>query len=266
VYHTVLIMMAVLFVGFFALGTWQVVRRTWKLNLIERVEQRVHAPAVPAPGPDEWQQIYAGADEYLHVRLTGKFLHQQESLAMASTRLGVGFWVMTPLQQADGTVVLVNRGFIPDGKRDSVADRVMKQPDATVTVTGLLRKTEPAGGFLRKNDAMGNRWYSRDVQAIATARGLHDFAPFFVDADATAPLPNEMPPGVNDGPPPEPVGGLTVINFHNNHLIYALTWYALALMIAGAAWHVVWDRRWTQRRADENGGFANDGSQNAGQD
>lgn len=258
--------MILLFIGFFALGTWQVVRRAWKLDLIERVEQRVHAPAVAAPGPDQWPELNVAADEYLHVRLVGKFLHEQEALALASTQLGSGFWVMTPLQQADGTLVLVNRGFIPDGRRDSTADRLMKQPDRIVTITGLLRKSEPNGGFLRKNDAVGNRWYSRDVQAIAEARGLHDVAPFFVDADATAPLLGEIPRGVNDGPPPEPVGGLTVINFHNNHLIYALTWYALALMIVGAAWHVVWDRRRSLRRAEENGGFASDASPDALQD
>ena len=39
-----------------------------------------------------------------------------------------------------------------------------------------------------------------------------------------------------------PVGGLTVIAFRNNHLVYALTWFALALMLAGAAWSCVRDR------------------------
>ena len=44
--------------------------------------------------------------------------------------------------------------------------------------------TEPQGGFLRSNDPAHDRWYSRDVAAIAAARGLHDVTPFFVDADA----------------------------------------------------------------------------------
>lgn len=66
-----------------------------------------------------------------------------------------------------------------------------------------------------------NRWYSRDVAAIATARGLHDVAPFFVDADAGS----QSAGG--------PIGGLTVVRFPNNHLIYALTWFALAFMLAG---------------------------------
>ncbi len=65
------------------------------------------------------------------------------------------------------------------------------------------------------------------MQAIAAARGLSDVAPYFVDADAA--------PGAA-APTAGPVGGLTVIAFPNNHLVYALTWYGLALMVAGAAW------------------------------
>jgi len=239
-----LIVLAVaLFAGFCALGTWQVVRRTWKLDLIERVERRVHAPAVAAPTPDQWPSLDTRANEYLHVRLSGKFLYGDETLVQAVTKIGSGFWLMTPLQQANGTLVLVNRGFVANDKRDDAVDRPPAQTN--VSVTGLLRKTEPVGGFLRKNDAPGHRWYSRDVQQIAAAHGLQNVAPFFVDADEAATLPGNPPPYkvLDEGPQVEPVGGLTVINFHNNHLVYALTWYALALMVAGAAWHVVRDRR-----------------------
>ena len=91
---------------------------------------------------------------------------------------------------------------------------------ATVTITGLLRMSEPNGGFLRSNDPAGGRWYSRDVKAIGAACGLSGVAPFFVDADAT---PN---------PGGYPVGGLTVVAFDNNHLVYALTWFGLALLCA----------------------------------
>jgi surfeit locus 1 family protein len=91
-----------------------------------------------------------------------------------------------------------------------------------VLVTGLLRISEPHGGFLRRNDPKSSRWYSRDVAAIAAVHGLSPTltAPYFIDADAT---PN--PGGL-------PVGGLTVIAFPNSHLVYALTWYGLALLVA----------------------------------
>ncbi|MEJ8853189.1 SURF1 family protein [Variovorax robiniae] len=217
-----------LFAGFIALGTWQVERRAWKLDLIERVEQRVHAPAVAAPGPASWPTVSAARDEYRHVRVSGTFLHDRETLVQAVTTLGAGFWVLTPLRQShDGHVVLVNRGFVPPEARERAARSAM-EPAGETSVTGLLRMTEPKGGFLRSNDAAGGRWYSRDVQAIAAARGLADVAPYFIDADGTPAA------GERDWP----VGGLTVIRFQNNHLVYALTWYALALMVAAAAWRV----------------------------
>lgn len=210
--------------GFIALGTWQVERRAWKLDLIAKVEQRIHAPAVNIPDPAQWPAITASADEYRRVRVSGNFLIDRETLVTASTELGSGFWVMTPLRLADGGTVLINRGFVPS-ERDYRTARASAAPgDHAVTVTGLLRITQPNGGFLRHNDPAADRWYSRDVQAIAAARGLHRVAPYFIDADATAEA--------------LPVGGLTVVVFPNSHLSYAITWYVLALMTAAAAWRV----------------------------
>ncbi|AGU51273.1 putative surfeit locus 1 protein [Variovorax paradoxus B4] len=237
---------ALAFAGFFALGTWQVERRAWKLDLIARVEQRVHAPASEAPGRDRWPQVNAAADEYRHLRIAGTFLHDKETLVQASTRLGAGFWVLTPLQAADGSVVLVNRGFVPPEARDR-ATRAATDPQGDTTVTGLLRITEPKGGFLRRNEPAAERWFSRDVQAIAAARGLHNVAPYFVDVEAAP-----SPPGAS---PAWPAGGLTVIAFPNSHLAYAITWYGLALMVLGAAWYVWRDgRRHAAGRADGGSG------------
>jgi surfeit locus 1 family protein len=64
------------------------------------------------------------------------------------------------------------------------AGRCLRQCRPRIALTGLLRIGEPGGGFLRRNDPANDRWYSRDVQALAAARGLRDAAPFFVDAKA----------------------------------------------------------------------------------
>lgn len=230
----VLALLAVLaFAGLFALGTWQVERRAWKLDLIERVEARVHAPPVDAPAPERWPLVSAAADEYRHVRVTGTFLHDRETLVQAATSLGGGFWVMTPMRMRDGTVVLINRGFVPQEFR-SRESRAKDEPSGETTVTGLLRISQPGGGFLRRNDPAAGLWYSRDVHAIAAARGLERVAPYFIDADAG---PQEAF-GASGAPRRWPVGGLTVVTFHNSHLVYALTWYGLALMVLGAAWYV----------------------------
>ncbi|ULK95120.1 SURF1 family protein [Bradyrhizobium sp. I71] len=203
-----------------ALGVWQIERRAWKLALIDRVEQRVHAPAQPVPSPTSWPTISAANDEYRHVSVSGRFLHDRETLVQAVTEEGPGYWVLTPLKRSDGTLVLINRGFVPSERRDA-STRRGGNPDGQVEITGLIRMTEPKGGFLRDNAPQHNRWYSRDVAAIAAERGLHDVAPFFVDADAGSQIAGG------------PIGGLTVIRFPNNHLIYALTWFALAFMLAG---------------------------------
>jgi len=217
-----------------ALGTWQLERRSWKLELIEWVTTRAHAPPVATPSREEWPLVTAADHEYRHVRATGVFLNDAETLVTASTELGSGYWVLTPLRMRDGALVLVNRGFVPTDRRDP-ATRKAGEIGGEVTVTGLLRTTEPGGTLLRSNDPSTDRWYSRDVAAIAAARGLTDVAPFFIDADAA-------PNGAD-----APVGGLTVITFHNNHLVYAITWYGLALMVAGGTAYVI-RQEWQARR------------------
>jgi surfeit locus 1 family protein len=212
-----------------ALGVWQVERRTWKLALIDRVDQRIHVAPVPAPGPDAWPAINRDDDEYRRVKITGRFANDRETLVDATTERGMGFWVMTPLITPDGFTMMVNRGFVPVDRRDS-ATRAAGQIEGETTVSGLVRMTEPKGTLLRANDPAAGRWYSRDIAAIAKARDLNRVAPYFIDADATA-----NPGGL-------PVGGLTVVSFYNHHLLYALTWFALALMLAVALGRVVRDR------------------------
>lgn len=220
------LLMTALLVG---LGLWQLQRREWKHELIAQVEARVHAAPVPLPGRAEWPLLSAARDAYRRVVVEGRLLRDSETLVRATTALGSGYWVMTPLQTADGTV-LVNRGFVPPERRDAAA-RGETAGDGPVRVIGLLRLSEPGGGFLRANDPAEDRWYSRDVAAIAARRGLGDAAPFFVDAEAAL------------GAGRYPVGGLTVIRFADNHLAYALTWFGLALLSAWAGFTVLFRGR-----------------------
>ena len=231
------LLLIVLFAG---LGTWQVYRLQWKLDLIARVEQRVHAAPVAPPSSAHWAGITAESDEYRRVQVTGTYLFEYTTPVMALTEQGTGYWLLTPLCTADGRVILVNRGFIPAGLGERTRYEARKSegyPCATVSggavqLVGLLRVSEKGGPFTRANDPVQNRWYSRDVAAIAAARGLPATltAPFFIDAAA-----GQNPPGSPD----QPQGGLTVVSFHNSHLVYAVTWYALALMVAGAWWWAV---------------------------
>jgi surfeit locus 1 family protein len=223
------------FAGLLWLGTWQLHRRVWKLALIASVQERVHAAPAAVPGPQAWPRINAAQDEYRRVRVSGTFLNGAETLVQASTVKGGGYWVMTPLQTRQGFTVLINRGFVPPERRDP-ATRPAGQIGGETVVTGLMRMSEPNGGFLHTNVPAAGRWYSRDVRAIAAARGLSDVAPYFIDADAQ---PN---------PGGWPVGGLTVISFPNSHLVYAITWYGLALLLAGLTAYAVREE-WRARGA-----------------
>ncbi len=217
---------ALVFLALLGLGSWQVWRMQWKHALIAQIEARVHAPAVPAPRRARWPDVTAQADAYRHVSVKGVFLDQHTVLVQASTVLGSGFWLLTPLQGENGDIVLINRGYVT-----TRSERPVRSGSERITVTGLLRISEKDGAFLRRNDAANARWYSRDVEAIAAARHLGAVAPYFIDADAIAP--ERAAPG-------DPVGGLTVIAFHDNHLVYALTWFAMASMMAVA---FVYNRR-----------------------
>lgn len=208
------------------LGIWQVQRLHWKHDLIARVDARLKAEPVPAPGPDRWSAIDAAQDEYTRVRLAGTFLNDKEALVVASTERGSGYWVLTPFLQQDGSAVIVNRGFVPNDRRGSSA-RAAGQIEGATTVTGLLRITEGESWILRKNDPAADRWYRRDPAEIGRARGIGRVAPYFVDADAT--------PNAGGWP----LGGLTRVGFADNHLIYAITWFAMAAMAALAAAFVV---------------------------
>ena len=106
-----------------------------------------------------------------------------------------------------------------------------------VTVTGLLLVSEPRGSALQRNDPAHGLWYSRDVAAIAAARGLGGrVAPYFIDADAK---PN--PGGL-------PAGGLTVIAFPNSHLLYAAIWFTGAAMTLLAAAYAAREELRARRR------------------
>jgi surfeit locus 1 family protein len=211
-------LLAGVFVGLILLGNWQVRRYHLKLRIAHDIATRVHAPPVAAPGLAQWPHIAAGHEQYLHVRLHGRFIGGQ-TLVHGSSSKGYGYWVMAPLRTDRGFVVLVNRGYVAPEPSGTPASAKIAPPEGEVTLTGLLRLTEPRGGFLRHNQPKKDLWYSRDVAAIAAADKLpaDQVAPYFVDADASASA-NELP-----------FAGLTSIHIYNHSLGYAITWYLLAL-------------------------------------
>lgn len=208
------------------LGFWQIDRLAWKEELIARIEARTKVPAVPIPAEADWPNISAARDEYRHVSASGRFQHAREALVYTVLSepkgrfSGQGYWVLTPLELANGAFVIVNRGFVPLERKDP-STRREGQIEGPVTVTGLLRMPEVGNWFTPANKPARGAWYRRDPAEIAKHFGLARAAPFMIDADAA----------LNPGALPQ--GGETRLVFSNNHLGYALTWFGLALALLG---------------------------------
>lgn len=216
----VLLAMAILL----SLGTWQAQRLVWKENLIAEIEARRTAP--PRPLSDIEALARAGESvDYRPVTVTGTYRHEGERHFFTTAPSGQsGYDVLTPLELADGRFVFVNRGFVPFEKKDP-ATRAEGQLAGPQTVTGLARDPvrEKPGALVPENDLAKNIFYWKDFPVLAESAGLSPEAvvPVLVDADAT-PVPGGYPRG-----------GATILTLPNNHLQYAVTWYGLALALAG---------------------------------
>ena len=202
------------------LGVWQLQRLAWKTAIIARIEARTSAPAEALPPAAAWPALRPDAYEYRHVALEGTFDHGKEALVFRGTAAGPGFFVLTPLRLATGGTVIVNRGFVPSD-RASPASRAQGALAGRVHVVGLMRGPEPRNAFTPADDPATGHYFTRDPGLIAAHFGLADAAPFSIDADAT-PVPGGLPRG-----------GATELAIPNNHLSYALTWFGLALGLAG---------------------------------
>jgi len=203
------------------LGVWQLEREVWKEALLSAIAERVGAEPADFPPESAWATLTREHDEYRHVRLTGQFLNDKETHLQANlVRKGpgegaLGYDILTPLRQPDGSLVIINRGFVPLDKKDATT-RADGQIEGETTIVGLMRFRQTHPWFVPADDPAKNVWFSRDPVLIAKAYGLAHVAPVIVDADASG------------GNAKYPIGGATLIDIPNDHLQYALTWFALA--------------------------------------
>jgi surfeit locus 1 family protein len=207
------------------LGTWQLNRLQWKLALIARVDSHMAAP--PA-GLDQILAMPADEAQYRRVTLSGRFDHAKEAYVFTTGPEGAPLYhVLTPFRTSDGRILMVDRGAVPKEKRDPKT-RAAGNVDGDTRVTGVWRVPDPPGSFTPRPDTAHRIWYARDLAAIAAAEHVTLAAPVVIEADAT---PN---------PGGWPKGGQTVVNFRNQHLSYAVTWYGLAVMLLGVwlAYHI----------------------------
>lgn len=201
--------------GLAGLGRWQIARMHEKEALFAAYDSSA-GDSVPlsslAPGQ--------GA-RFTRVEVHGQYDSQRQVLLDNLTREGrAGYQVLTPLLQADGTAVLVNRGWVPAGatRSDLPAVAVSEAPRRVLGRLGEL----PRAGIELAADAAGEGSWPRvmsfpRLQEVRDALGL-DVEPRVVLLDAGEPdgFVREWRPGTF---PPE------------RHLGYAVTWFALAATV-----------------------------------
>lgn len=223
-----------------ALGSWQVHRLGEKEAMIARVEANLDAE--PIPYDDVLTQQASGADvEYVPVSVTGRFLHDRTQYYFATYKGTTGRYLYTPLQRDDGTFVWVNRGFVPQGF-GTPARTAPVQMTGSLTVLGLAREApgEKPNWWWPDNEPAKNLFFWKDRTAMSAAAGLDPerVLPVFVDAAREGP---HAAPAVN-GRPGLPIGGVTQVEFPNNHLQYIVTWYGLALTLLLVGGSFLWRR------------------------
>jgi surfeit locus 1 family protein len=207
-----------------ALGTWQIQRKAWKEGLIASLTAQLAAPPVALPPAAAWQNLDQASDEYRRVEFSAEFDNAKEALVYGAASTfrpdvsGPGYWVLTPARLADGSILIVNRGFVPEGRQDPKS-RAGGELSGKIAIVGAMRWPDAKHWFTPNDDSAHNLWFSRDPQAIAAAKGLGPVAPFYVEQEAPVP-----PGGL-----PQP--GKLAVNLPDNHLQYAVTWYGLALVL-----------------------------------
>lgn len=193
------------------LGVWQMNRLAWKTDLIAFREARLSEPAVVLS--DDVVKF-----EFRRVLVEGEFLHDKE-MFLAATRDGrFGFHLITPLKRTDGTYVLINRGWIPPGMRESWL-RAESRTQGLVTIEGVIRSSPGRGRLTPENDEAKNYWFWRDYASMAAFAGV-DAPLYMVEAGPAA-----NPGGV-------PIGRDFKVDLPNEHLQYVIIWFSLAVALA----------------------------------
>jgi cytochrome oxidase assembly protein ShyY1 len=217
------------------LGVWQLQRRVEKHALIAALTERLAAAAEALPGPSQWSTLTPAHDEFRHVRFSATFEPRPDAMvysagsALRSDISGPGTWAFLPARLATGETVVINAGFVQNTMQDRAQqDRAVARlvTAAPVAMTGYIRFAESPGALTPAQNPAARLWFVRDHRAMAKTLGWGEVAPFYVDLESPVPEGGSPRPGPLD------------VHLKDDHLQYAITWFALAgaVIIAFAVW------------------------------
>jgi cytochrome oxidase assembly protein ShyY1 len=228
--------MVALLVG---LGVWQLQRRVEKHALIAALTERLAAAPGSLPSPAQWQALKSSQDEFRRVTFATTYAPLPDAMVYSSGSAvrddvsGPGTWAFLPAQLADGNTVVINTGFVQNTMQDrSQQDRAVGRliTGDPVELTGYIRFPESAGTLTPPESMAKRLWFTRDHRAMARALGWGEadkaVAPFYIDLETPAP----------ESGIPKP--GALSVRLKDDHLQYAITWFALAfaVVIAFGVW------------------------------
>jgi cytochrome oxidase assembly protein ShyY1 len=221
--------------GFVALGVWQLQRRAAKHELIAALTERLAAAPVALPQPAQWSSLNPANDEFRRVSFTATYAPLPDAMvyssgsAVRTDAATPGTWAFLPARLPSGEMVVIDAGFVENTMQDrTVEDRAVKKlvTGQEIALTGYLRFPEAAGWLTPAESRDKRLWFVRDHLAIAGSLGWGTVAPFYIDL--------ERPVPENGIPRPGPLD----VRLKDDHLQYAITWFALAIavLIAFGVW------------------------------
>jgi cytochrome oxidase assembly protein ShyY1 len=217
------------------LGVWQLQRRVEKHALIVALTERLAAAPGSLPLPAQWSSLSPQGDEFRRVRFTATYQPAPDAMVYSSGSAvredisGPGTWAFMPARLPTGETIVINAGFVQNTMQDrSQQDRAVTRlvTGEPVTLTGYIRFPEAAGALTPAENIAKRLWFTRDHLAMARALGWGDVAPLYIDLEQPVPASGIPKPGALE------------VHLKDDHLQYALTWFALAgaVVIAFGIW------------------------------
>lgn len=212
----------------FALASWQFARRDETLKNIDLVLSNYDAPPVSLDSLVTGSKTVETASlEWRQVELRGHYDESKQLLVRNRPRESQpGFELLTPLVLTDGSVFIVDRGWLPTGEKQDFPDAIPLAPAGEVAVTVHLKPSEPT---IAGRGSIAGQVATVNLEEVAKTTGRSTFTHFY------GLLVSETP-SVNMGAllpaqKPETSEGM--------HLSYALQWIIFALLAFFAlAWAI----------------------------
>ncbi len=186
-----------------SLGSWQLYRLNWKLNLLSEIENSLKN------NPVEFSKV--DKKNYLRIKTSGIIdFNKQIYLYNLNESGKPGFEVINPII-IDNENYLINRGWIPFDKKDNPEINLINEGN----IIGTLKLQHKASTFKPDNDINKNYWFTLNREDIFkyTGKKFSDYI-IYLNGDYKLPKPKVI-----------------TANISNNHKKYAITWFSMAISI-----------------------------------